>query len=180
MSPDPSNPQNTSSPTGSPAPLHGIRIIECSALGPAAITMPLVDLGAEVIKVEPPAGDYIREMTWPIVEGVSLMHLHINRGKRSIVMDLRTDEDVATFKELVKTADVVVEAGRPGVLARRGVGYEDLKVLKPDIVFCTISGYGMTGPYQNLPAHGVAFDTWAGIVTPQVNEDGFAYLPEHA
>ena len=162
------------------APLHGIRIIECSALGPAAVTMPLVDLGAEVIKVEPPAGDYIREMTWPIVEGVSLMHLHINRGKRSIVMDLRTEEDAATFKELVKTADVVVEAMRPGGLARRGVGYEQLREVNPEIVFCTISGYGMTGPYRDLPAHGVAFDTWAGIVSPQVNDDGFAYLPEHA
>ncbi len=162
------------------APLHGLRIIECSALGPAAITMPLVDLGAEVIKVEPPSGDYIREMTWPIVEGVSLMHLHINRGKRSIVMDLRNDEDVATFKELVATADVVVEAMRPGGLARRGVGFDDLKAVNPTIVFCTISGYGMTGPYQNLPAHGVAFDTWAGIVTPQTDDEGFAYLPEHA
>ncbi len=162
------------------APLSGIRVIECSALGPAAITMPLVDLGAEVIKVEPPNGDYIREMTWPIVEGVSLMHLHINRGKRSIVMDLRQEEDVATFKELAKTADVVVEAMRPGGLARRGVGYDDLRKVNPKIVFCTISGYGMTGPYQNLPAHGVAFDTWAGIVSPQVNDQGFAYLPEHA
>lgn len=162
------------------APLHGIRILEVSALGPAAITMPLIDLGAEVVKVEPPAGDYIRDMTWPIVEGVSLMHLHLNRGKRSIVMDLRTEEDVATFRALATTCDVVVEAGRPGVLARRGVGYDDLRVLKPEIVFCTISGYGMTGPYKDLPAHGVAFDTWAGIVTPQVNEDGFAYLPEHA
>jgi len=162
------------------APLSGIRIIECSALGPAAITMPLVDLGAEVIKVEPPSGDYIREMTWPIVEGVSLMHLHINRGKRSIVMDLRQEEDVATFKELVKTADVVVEAMRPGGLARRGVGFDDLRNINPKIVFCTISGYGMTGPYQNLPAHGVAFDTWAGIVSPQVNDEGFSYLPEHA
>jgi crotonobetainyl-CoA:carnitine CoA-transferase CaiB-like acyl-CoA transferase len=162
------------------APLHGIRIVEVSALGPAAITMPLVDLGAEVIKVEPPAGDYIREMTWPIVNGVSLMHLHVNRGKRSIVMDLRTDEDVATFKELVATADVVVEAMRPGGLARRGVGYDDLRTINPTLVFCTISGYGMTGPYQNLPAHGVAFDTWAGIVSPQVNEEGFTYLPEHA
>ena len=162
------------------APLHGIRILEVSALGPAAITMPLIDLGAEVIKVEPKAGDYIRDMTWPIVEGVSLMHLHLNRGKRSIVMDLRTEEDVATFKELARVCDVVVEAGRPGVLARRGVGYEDLKTLKPDIVFCTISGYGMTGPYKDLPAHGVAFDTWAGIVTPQVDDDGFSYLPEHA
>ena len=75
-------------------PLHGMRIIECSALGPAAITTALVDLGADVIKVEPPAGDYIREMTWPIVEGVSLMHLHINRGKRALVLDLRTDAGV--------------------------------------------------------------------------------------
>ncbi len=161
-------------------PLHGIRILECSALGPAAITMPLVDLGAEVVKVEPPSGDYIRKMTWPIVEGVSLMHLHINRGKRSIVLDLRNDEDVATFKELARVSDVVVEAMRPGGLARRGVGFEDLKLLKPDIVFCTISGYGMTGPYRDLPAHGVAFDTWAGIVSPQVDDQGFAYLPEHA
>jgi crotonobetainyl-CoA:carnitine CoA-transferase CaiB-like acyl-CoA transferase len=162
------------------APLHGIRVLECSALGPAAITMPLVDLGAEVIKVEPPSGDYIREMTWPIVEGVSLMHLHVNRGKRSIVMDLRQPEDVATFKELARKSDVVVEAMRPGGLARRGVGYEQLKELNPRLVFCTISGYGMTGPYRDLPSHGIAFDTWAGIVSPQVNEEGFAYLPEHA
>ncbi len=162
------------------APLSGLRILECSALGPAAITMPLVDLGAEVIKVEPPSGDYIREMTWPIVDGVSLMHLHINRGKRSIVMDLREPEDVATFKRLAEVSNVVVEAMRPGGLAKRGVGYDDLKAINPRLVFCTISGYGMTGPYRDLPAHGIAFDTWAGIVSPQVNEEGFAFLPEHA
>ncbi|MGB7050157.1 MAG: CoA transferase, partial [Acidimicrobiales bacterium] len=132
------------------------------------------------IKVEPPSGDYIREMTWPIVNGVSLMHLHVNRGKRSIVMDLRQPEDVATFKQLAEVSDVVVEAMRPGGLARRGVGYDDLRAINPRIVFCTISGYGMTGPYRDLPSHGIAFDTWAGIVSPQVNEDGFAYLPEHA
>jgi crotonobetainyl-CoA:carnitine CoA-transferase CaiB-like acyl-CoA transferase len=96
------------------------------------------------------------------------------------VMDLRQEDDVDTFKELAKTADVVVEAMRPGGLARRGVGYDDLRKINSKIVFCTISGYGMTGPYQNLPAHGVAFDTWAGIVSPQVNDQGFAYLPEHA
>ena len=162
------------------APLNGIRILECSALGPAAITMPLVDLGADVIKVEPPSGDYIREMTWPIVNGVSLMHLHVNRGKRSIVMDLRQPEDVSIFKQLAEVSDVVVEAMRPGGLARRGVGYDDLRAINPRIVFCTISGYGMTGPYRDLPSHGIAFDTWAGIVSPQVDEDGFAYLPEHA
>ena len=65
-----------------PAPLAGIRVSESSMLGPAGLTTHLADLGAEVIKVEPPSGDYVREMTWPIIEGVSLLHLHINRGKR--------------------------------------------------------------------------------------------------
>ena len=160
-------------------PLHGLRIIECSALGPAAITTALVDLGADVIKVEPPAGDYIREMTWPIVEGTSLMHLHLNRGKRSLVLDLRTEAGVAILKELATGADVVIEAMRPGALARRGVGYDDLRVLNPKIVFCTISGYGMTGPYRDYPSHGVAYDTWAGIVNVATDEEGFTYIPEH-
>jgi crotonobetainyl-CoA:carnitine CoA-transferase CaiB-like acyl-CoA transferase len=160
-------------------PLHGLRIIECSALGPAAITTALVDLGADVIKIEPPAGDYIREMTWPIVEGTSLMHLHLNRGKRSLVLDLRTDAGVGILKELAKDADVVIEAMRPGALARRGVGYDDLRLINPKIVFCTISGYGMTGPYRDYPSHGVAYDTWAGIVNVATDEDGFTYIPEH-
>ena len=68
------------------APLSSVRVIECSMLGPGAITTPLADLGADVIKVEPPQGDYVREMTWPIVEGESLMHLHIHRGKRSVTL----------------------------------------------------------------------------------------------
>src|SRR6202041_2010917 len=67
-----------------------------------------------------------------------------------------------------------------GGLARRGVGYEQLREVNPRIVFCTISGYGMTGPYQNLPAHGIAFDTWAGIVCPRDDEAGCAYRPQHA
>jgi crotonobetainyl-CoA:carnitine CoA-transferase CaiB-like acyl-CoA transferase len=160
-------------------PLHGLRIIEASALGPAAITTALVDLGADVIKVEPPAGDYIREMTWPIVEGTSLMHLHLNRGKRSLVLDLRTDAGGAIFKELALGADVVVEAMRPGALARRGVGYDDLRALNPKIVFCTVSGYGMTGPYRDYPSHGIAYDTWAGIVKVATDDEGFTYIPEH-
>ena len=83
-------------------PLAGVRIIECSMLGPGAITTSLADMGADVIKVEPPAGDYIRRMTWPIVEGVSLMHLHISRGKKSITLDLRTEEGREVFLELVE------------------------------------------------------------------------------
>jgi crotonobetainyl-CoA:carnitine CoA-transferase CaiB-like acyl-CoA transferase len=161
-------------------PLHGLRIIECSALGPAQITTFLADLGAEVIKIEPPAGDYIREMTWPFVEGVSLMHLHLNRGKRSLVLDLRTEAGVAILKELAVGADSVVEAMRPGSLARRGVGFEELKAVNPKIVFCTISGYGMTGPYRDYPSHGVAYDTWAGIVNVAKDNEGFSYIPEHA
>jgi crotonobetainyl-CoA:carnitine CoA-transferase CaiB-like acyl-CoA transferase len=163
-----------------PAPLEGLRIVEASALGPAAITMPLVDLGAEVIKVEPPQGDYIRKMTWPIVEGVSLMHLHINRGKKSIALDLRNDAGVETFRALADTADVVVEAMRPGGLARRGLGFDDLVATNPKIVFCTISGYGMTGPYKDYPSHGIAYDTWAGIVNVAEDDEGFSYLTEHA
>ncbi len=163
-----------------PAPLAGLRVIESSLLGPGAISMHLADLGAEVIKVEAPSGDYIREMTWPIIQGVSLLHLHINRGKKSLTLDLRKPEAVQVYKDLAKDADVVVEAMRPGSLARRGLGYEDLSQLNPRLVFCNVSGYGMTGPYQSLPAHGIAFDTWAGIVNPATDEDGFCYIPEHA
>jgi crotonobetainyl-CoA:carnitine CoA-transferase CaiB-like acyl-CoA transferase len=162
-----------------PAPLASVRIIECSMLGPGAITTTLADLGADVIKVEPPSGDYIREMTWPIVEGTSLMHLHISRGKRSITLDLRTEEGRATFLELVAGADAVIEAMRPGGLDKRGVGYEACLAVNPRIVFCTISGYGMTGPYRNLPSHGIAYDVWAGLVAPEVGDDGFCAIPEH-
>jgi crotonobetainyl-CoA:carnitine CoA-transferase CaiB-like acyl-CoA transferase len=155
-------------------------VIESSLLGPAAITTHLADMGADVIKVEAPAGDYVREMTWPIIQGVSLLHLHINRGKKSLTLDLKKPEAVQVYKDLAKDADVVVEAMRPGSLARRGLGYEDLSQLNPRLVFCNVSGYGMTGPYQSLPAHGIAFDTWAGIVNPATDEDGFCYIPEHA
>ena len=160
-------------------PLASVRVIECSLLGPGAITMHLADLGAEVIKVESPSGDYVREMTWPIINGVSLYHLQIHRGKKSIVIDLRKEAGAQLFLELVRRADVVVEAMRPGSLAKRGLGYEQLRAANPRIVFCNISGYGMTGPYKDLPAHGIAFDTWAGLVNPAYDEEGFCYIPEH-
>ncbi|MFZ6004728.1 MAG: CaiB/BaiF CoA transferase family protein [Actinomycetota bacterium] len=161
------------------APLGSVRVIECSMLGPGAITTTLADLGADVIKVEPPSGDYIREMTWPIVEGTSLMHLHISRGKRSITIDLRTEAGREVFLELVKGADAVIEAMRPGGLDRRGVGYEACRAVNPSIVFCTISGYGMTGPYKDMPSHGIAYDVWAGLVQPVTTEEGFCAIPEH-
>ncbi len=161
-------------------PLAGMRVIESSLLGPGAIGTHLSDLGAEVIKVESPAGDYIRDMTWPMIEGVSLLHLHVHRGKQSIVLDLKTPEGVQLYKQLAATADVVIEAMRPGSLAARGVGYQDLRALNPRIVFCNISGYGATGPYRDLPAHGIAFDTWSGAIKPEIDDDGFCFIPEHA
>lgn len=161
------------------APLAGLRVIESSMLGPAALGTPFADLGAEVIKVESPAGDYIRQMTWPIVEGVSLMHYHVNRGKKSVTLDLKKPEARAVYEDLVRDADVVIEAMRPGALAKMGLGFDDLKKINPKIVFCSISGYGSTGPYKNMPSHGIAFDTWAGIVKPAYDEDGFCYIPEH-
>jgi len=165
--------------TGGVSLLAGLRVVECSMLGPGAVSTPLADLGADVIKVEPPSGDYIRQMSWPIVEGSSLLHLHISRGKRSIVLDLTTEEGRATFLDLVAVADAVVEAMRPGGLARRGLGYERLREVNPKVVMLTISGYGMTGPYRDLPSHGIAYDAWAGTVAPVPGLEGMPAIPDH-
>lgn len=157
--------------------LSGVRVIESSLLGPGFVATFFADMGADVIKVEPPSGDYIRQMTWPIVEGVSLLHLHTHRGKKSICLNLKTEEGIQIYKDLVATADIVVEAMRPGSLAKLGIGYEDLKKVNPKIVFCTLSGYGATGPYKDLPSHGIAFDTWSGIVQPMEDDEGFKRIP---
>ena len=154
-------------------------------LGPAELGGLLADLGADVIKVEPPQGDYGREMTWPIVKsstgpgGNSLLSLHINRGKRSIAVDLREPKGVQLYLDLVKDADVVIEAMRPGALARRGLSYERLRDLNPQIVFCTLSGYGASGPYKDMPSHGIAYDAWAGQVPVVSDEHGFTHMAEH-
>ena len=154
-------------------------------LGPAEMGGLLADLGADVIKVEPPGGDYGRQMTWPIVRSqdgtseCSLLALHINRGKRSVILDLRIPEAVDVYLDLVKRADVVIEAMRPGALARRGLGMQRLRAVNPRIVFCSISGYGATGPYRDLPSHGIAYDTWAGQVPVERDEGGLPFIAEH-
>jgi len=157
--------------------LSGVRIIESSLLGPGLISTFFSDLGADVIKVEPPQGDYIRQMTWPIIDGVSLLHLHTHRGKKSVALNLKTDEGKSIYKDLVERADAVVEAMRPGALKKLGLGYEELQKINPKIVFCTLSGYGSSGPYQNMPSHGIAYDTWAGLITPEIDELGFTRIP---
>src|SRR5580700_7359633 len=167
------------------APLSGVRVVESSMLGPAELGGLLADLGAEVIKVEPPQGDYGRQMTWPIVKSMtgegenSLLSLHVNRGKRSIAIDLRKPEGVEIYLDLVKDADVVIEAMRPGSLAKRGLSFEKLQEVNPRIVFCSISGYGATGPYKDMPSHGIVYDTWAGQVPIEVDANGFTAMGEH-
>jgi len=158
-------------------PLAGLRVVESSLLGPGLTATFLADLGADVVKVEPPAGDYVRQMTWPIIEGNSLLHLHTHRGKRSICLDLKQEAGLEAYRELVRGADVVVEAMRPGSLAKLGLGFDDLIQINPRIVFCTISGYGATGPYRDMPSHGIAYDTWAGLIDPVVDDEGFSRIP---
>jgi crotonobetainyl-CoA:carnitine CoA-transferase CaiB-like acyl-CoA transferase len=159
--------------------LAGVRIIESALLGPGGVAMHLADLGAEVIKVENPGGDYVRKMAFPIIDGISMLHWHLNRGKKSVVLDLRAKEGVATYLDLVRGADAVIEGMRPGALARRGLGFDDLKKVNPKIVFCTHSGYGMTGPYKDMPSHGIAYDAWAGVARPSFNEEGMPTIPSY-
>jgi crotonobetainyl-CoA:carnitine CoA-transferase CaiB-like acyl-CoA transferase len=161
------------------SPLAGVRVLDCSLLSPGATAMHLADLGAEVIKIEPPGGDYVRELTWPIIEGSSLMHHHVSRGKKSLVLDLRSEPGLAVMRELVACSQVLIEAMRPGALARRGLDYAALSAINPALVYCCVSGYGMSGPYRDLPAHGIAFDSWAGLVRPERDAEGFCFIPEH-
>ncbi len=162
-----------------PGLLAGVKVLESSLLEPAALGMLLAELGADVVKVEPPGGDYVRAMAWPIIEGVSLLHWHINRGKRSIELDLRTPEAVSAYLDLVERADVVIEAMRPGALDRRGLTREVLLARNPALVICRISGWGGSGPNRDLPAHGIGFDAWAGLAPPRTDPDGFVRIPEH-
>ena len=149
-------------------------------LGPGNLTTHLADLGADVIKVEPPQGDYGRRMTWPIVEGVSLLFLHISRGKKSIVLDLRTDAGRETFLELVRDADAVVEAMRPGGLDRRGLGFDAAAKGEPR-ASCSARSPVTARPGRTATCRVTASRTTCGpgIVEPEVDADGFAFMPEH-
>ncbi|HYD49152.1 MAG TPA: CaiB/BaiF CoA-transferase family protein [Terriglobales bacterium] len=163
----------------SPAPLAGVRVLDCSMLGPGATAMHLADLGAEVIKIEAPGGDYIRKMAFPIIDGISLLHWHINRGKQSLVLNLRSDAGVEVFFDLVRKADVVIEAMRPGALDRRGITFARMREHNPRIVYCHVSGYGLSGPYRDLPSHGYAYDAWAGVARPVRDETGHPAIPAY-
>jgi crotonobetainyl-CoA:carnitine CoA-transferase CaiB-like acyl-CoA transferase len=125
----------------------------------------LADLGAEVIKVEEPGGgDYLR-FTPPMVEGESAAHRALNRGKRSITLNLKDERGAALLRHLVTGADVVVESFRPGVMDRLGVGYEALSRSNPAVVYCAISGYGQDGPYREMAGHDINYVGYGGVLS---------------
>ncbi|HEX7162626.1 MAG TPA: CaiB/BaiF CoA-transferase family protein [Trebonia sp.] len=139
----------TGTETGSaaPLPLRDVRVLDLSLLLPGPFcTQMLADLGADVIKVEPPGGDYARRMP-------SELFAVANRNKRSVVLDLKRPADHAALLRIAAAADVAVEGFRPGVTGRLGVGYEDLRRVRPDIVYCSLSGYGQSGPMSQEPGH---------------------------
>ncbi|MEY2435070.1 MAG: hypothetical protein QOC92_4795 [Acidimicrobiaceae bacterium] len=158
--------------------LDGLRVVEVALLAPNMVGMHLADLGADVIKVEEPGrGDYTRSVGAAQQGGLSYLHLRWNRGKRSVAIDLRTDEGAAVFLDLVRDSEVVIEGLRAGALARRGLGFEELSAINPALVFCAVSGFGQTGPYRDLATHGVAYDAYAGLARPEQTADGFPAIP---
>jgi crotonobetainyl-CoA:carnitine CoA-transferase CaiB-like acyl-CoA transferase len=155
-------------------PLDGLLVADFSRIlaGPYA-TMLLADLGAEVIKVESPQGDYGRKMTWPIVEGVSLLFLHANRGKRSIVLDLREPADRERLDDLLATADVFISNVRPDALDKMGLEPEATVARHPHLVYCSISGYGLHGDDRNRPTYDIgAFWARSGLAVQMADGDG--------
>lgn len=155
--------------------LDGVRVAEFALLEAGGVGTVLADLGADVVKVEQPGtGDYIRSVGWPFVDGVSLMHHHLGRGKRSVAVDIRDPRGAEIARRIVAASDVVIEGMRPGALDRRGLGGAAMRAAHPALVWCTVSGYGLDGPYARLAAHGVAFDAWAGGLRLSTDDDGFA------
>jgi crotonobetainyl-CoA:carnitine CoA-transferase CaiB-like acyl-CoA transferase len=142
--------------------------------------MHLADLGADVIKVEDPGrGDYTRSVGAARAGGLSFLHLRWNRGKRSMVVDLRTEAGAQVFRDLVASSEVVIEGMRRGALERRDLGYASLSARQPSLVFCSLSGFGQTGPYRDLASHGVAYDAFAGHASPETTDEGFVTIPRH-
>lgn len=160
---------------GATGPLHGIRVADFSRVlaGPYA-TMLLADLGADVIKIESPEGDGTRQWSPPTnAIGQSTYYAGVNRGKRSIVLDLRSAEGVERARELAATADVVIENFKPGTMAKFGLGYDEIAEANPGVVYCSISGFG-DGAGAVLPGYDLLVQAVGGLmsITGQSDEAG--------
>ncbi len=156
-----------------PPPLTGITIVDLSRIlaGPYC-TMMLGDLGAEVLKVEPPQGDDARGWGPPFVSGESAYFLAVNRNKKSVRVNLKTDGGRDLLHRLLGIADVLVENFRPGTMERLGVGYEQLRESYPKLVYCSISGYGHTGPLSERPGYDAIMQGEAGWMHLTGEPDG--------
>ena len=154
-------------------PLEGVRVLDFTRVlaGPAA-SLALADLGAEVIKIEPPGtGDETRSFP-PFRDGESHYFLSVNRGKKSIVLDLKSEAGVAIAKQLAAQCDVLIENYRPGVMERLGLGYEALSALNPRLIYCAISGFGMTGPMRDRPSFDIVLQALSGALSVNGEKGG--------
>ncbi len=154
-----------------PGPLDGIRVIDLTNMisGPLG-AMILADQGADVIKVEPPRGDNTRHVATQR-GGFSASFLNNNRNKRSVVLDLKRDDGRAVLTRMIATADVVMQNFRPGVVERLGIGYDDIRSVRPDIVYASITGFGATGPYAHKPVFDPLVQSLSGLTTVQAGAD---------
>ncbi|MGA3231156.1 MAG: CoA transferase, partial [Candidatus Binatus sp.] len=155
-------------------PLRGVRVLDLTRVlaGPFC-TMNLADLGAEVIKIEMPGcGDDSRSFAPMMPSGDSGYFYSVNRGKRSVTLDLRIEEGAAIFAELAAKSDVVVENFSPGTMDRFKLGYARLKAANPKIILCSISGFGQTGPMTSAPAYDIVAQALGGTMSITGNPGG--------
>jgi crotonobetainyl-CoA:carnitine CoA-transferase CaiB-like acyl-CoA transferase len=154
--------------------LGGIRVLDLTRLYPGPLaTLMLSDLGADVLKIEAPEGELGRYLP-PYQFGSSAAFLQLNRGKRSLTLNLKKEDGLKIFHRLLTSADVLVESFRPGVMKRFKLGFESLRDLYPALVYCSISGYGQTGPHSQDPGHDINYISIAGILA--LNKAEGAYL----
>ena len=159
--------QTLPNPDGMPEALEGMRVLDCSQIlaGPFC-SMLLADMGADVIKIEKPnGGDDTRRMGPPFIDTESAAFLAMNRNKRSIVLNFKEQSGVQAMKTLVKDTDIVIENYRTGTMDRLGLGYEDLKNINPGIIYCSISGFGRTGPYANRGGFDLVAQGMSGLMS---------------
>ena len=153
----------------SQGPLAGVRVVDLTAMvmGPYC-TQIMADMGADVIKVEPPAGDNTRYISVGPAPGMSGVYINVNRGKRAVVLDLTTDAGRTALRALIATADVFIHSMRSKAIAKLGFGYDDVAEINPSIVYTNCYGYGRRGPYRDLPAYDDTIQAECGI--PAVQE----------
>jgi crotonobetainyl-CoA:carnitine CoA-transferase CaiB-like acyl-CoA transferase len=159
--------------------LEGVRVLDFTTTiaGPHCTRL-LADLGAEVIKVEAPEGDMMRTRP-PLRNGASTSFGQLNAGKKSITLDLKSPRAVEAVRRLVATADVVVENFRPGVMRRFGLDYDALAPIKPELIYCAISGYGQTGPSSQLPAYAPVIHASSGYDLAHMAYQGEMRRPDY-